>query len=211
MFKKSAWKSVQLRWHIHILQLVINIYGQFSSRKQTTDKITWTYGKNEIVIEHVTYNFEGTHCANSTILDESDVSPRIVTLLPRLGGPNTSNGFSWSDIKKLYVVQPSERSLQNSTVIWSRNQPPLYNSQVNYNIHRSMQPDSWTESWTESGCIQPAALKPIFLRSYLTLPIHLWQESQESSAHHVFQLKFCINFSSIPCTLSILPTASSIM
>jgi len=99
---------------------MMNIYAQISSRKQTNDTIIWTYRKNEIVIEHVTYNFIGTHCAKSTILDESDVSPRIVTLLPRLGGPKTSDGSSWSDIKKLYVVQPSERSLTKPTVIWSK-------------------------------------------------------------------------------------------
>jgi len=44
-----------------------------------------------------------------------------------------------------------------------------YNSQVSYNIHRSMQPDSVPES----GCIQLTALKSILLRSYLTLLIHL--------------------------------------
>jgi hypothetical protein len=67
------------------------------------------------------------------------------------------------------------------------------------------------DSVPESGGIQPEALKPILLQSYLTLLIQLWQESQESSAQHVCQLKFWINFSSIPCTLHILPTASSFM
>ena len=44
-----------------------------------------------------------------------------------------------------------------------------YNSQDNYNIYRNMPPDSVPES----GGIQPEALKPILLQSYLTLLIQL--------------------------------------